>query len=137
MASFAAYTALRGFLEAHWSSTLLCFENGATEPPQDAQAAWVYVEIESDEDSQSSIGAGAENSWRETGDMTLYVLIPAGAGTGDGRALRDQLADLFRAAQIGQIVCTRMRRTGGISWEGEGTGNYWGLPLVVEWHMDS
>lgn len=139
MASSAAYDALRGYLEAHFTSAPLFFENEEVDPPETA-ATWVYVEIESDEDDQESIGSGNPDAelWREHGVLRAHVLVPVGAGVAAGNATRDAIAQLFRGLQIDSLICRAIHRRGGLRWEefGVSNGNWWALPLTVDWYLD-
>jgi|GEM_PF-1815273 len=140
MASGAAHDAIRNWLEANFTAATLYFENeDATPPDAGLDVRWVYVEIEGDEEDQASIGGGSadENIWRETGTIKAYVIVPVGEGVGAGNDLRDQLADALRGLQTGGVVCRRMSRVAGLSWEGNGNGNWWALPLVVEFYRDA
>lgn len=139
-ASDLADSAIEAHLAAHWSAAPLFFENEPDMPGSDLEA-WVYVENESFVTAQASVGAGAEaggDLWRERGELTLHVLVPAGRGTKQGRVLRDQLAALFMRenAQIGPVRFLDVRKTGGLRWEGEANGNWWAMPLRIEWQAD-
>lgn len=127
--------AFEDYLLANWSRCPLFFENDEDEP-HDPQQSWVYVENESDDDDQESIGAGEGNLWREVGTLRLYVLIPIGSGAKAGRLLRDALADLLKGQEIGPVTCGAAHRVAGLRWEGEGNGNWWAMPLTIDWTRD-
>jgi len=134
-------TIFEAHLAAYWTAAPLYFENDPDQPDSTAEA-WVYIENESFVDAQASIGAGPGEGgdiWRERGELTLYVLVQIGRGTKKGRKLRDQLAALFMRenGQIDAVRCLDVRRTAGLSWELEGKGNFWALPLRIEWQADS
>lgn len=138
MASSAAYTAIHDFLVANWLAPLpgLRFENDGQDPPADG-SAFVYVEIESEEDDQASIGGGDQpddNLWREVGGVSIEVLIERGTGTAQGRIWRDQLGALFKGLTLAGIKFRTQRFLAGTPYEGN--GNYFSLPLVIEFERD-
>jgi hypothetical protein len=141
-ASDAADTLFEAHLAANWNATPLYTENDGEEH-EDSRVYFVYWETESDVEEQASMGAGEDEGTgdlhRETGVLRLYVVGPSGDGTKKGRLLRDQLAALFTRANrdIGTVTCLRLRRTGGLVWEGEKNGNWWAFPLIVEWERDN
>jgi len=143
MSSFDADKALTEYLSANFTAAPLYFENEEADPPSSsdlgAATRWIYIEIESAEDEQQSIGAGEplENLWREEGTLTATVLVPVGEGVAEGKKLRDLLADKLRGHTIGGVVVRGINRSPGGPWEGDdGRGRWWALPLTVYWHMD-
>lgn len=140
-ASDQADTVFEAHLAAHWSETPIYFENEPEEPGTTAHV-WVYAENEGHMQAQASFGAGPEeggNLWRERGELTLHVMVPVGDGTKHGRAVRDRLAALFirENSVIGPVRILEVMRSGGLRWEGESNGNWWAMPLRVQWEADS
>lgn len=136
MASSAAYDTLVGHLRDNWNTTVIVEENSFDK--LDAGTPWLYVECWSDDDDQESIGAGepTENMWREFGWLRITVLVKAGSGGAHARTLRDQLVDLFRGLRLDDIVLRTIHRAGGETWDGAPRGNWYGLPLIIDWYRE-
>lgn len=138
MASLAAYNVIHDYLVVNWLTPLptLRFENDGQDPPADA-SPFIYVEIESVSDDQASIGGGDSpdaNLWREEGTVFFDICIQRGTLTSQGRTWRDQLARLFKGLKLSGLTFRTQRFLGGESLAG--TGNYYRLPLAIDFHRD-
>lgn len=86
---------------------------------------------------QESIGASrqADNRWDETGKFWFSVFVPAGTGLGRALQLGQGIAGLFRGLQLlGDSLEFGDARIGqGAPSEEE--GNWYELPVVIEWRQ--
>lgn len=139
MASDAAFTAIRTWLDANWTATPIRWENetfdipAITEYPA-APAAWVAVEMSGEGYHQRSFGSGAiENErWVEAGSLLIYSLQQAGSGSLVARANATAIALSLRGlALAGAIQFTGMSI--GDGGPGDEDGNWWQLVLRAEW----
>ena len=135
MATPQTFEPIEDFLRSQWTVTPLVFENEDFELTNEPEAV-VLVEIFGDLMDQASIGAEtvAANRWRETGQLSLHVLVPRGGGTRQARKLSRQLYDLFRGQEIGSI------RFGtasiGAGEPGEMDGNYYRMTVTIDVERD-
>ncbi|HEX4302834.1 MAG TPA: hypothetical protein VHZ78_08570 [Rhizomicrobium sp.] len=113
------------------------FENdlfGVPEPP----APWISMALTGVIYGQVSIGAptAAQNRWDEEGHLWLPVFVPVGTGSSRARNLCKQLADIFRGLTLLDGSLEFMD-----AFIGEGTaaaeeeGNWFQLPLAIEWRL--
>lgn len=135
MATPQTFEPIEDFLRSQWTVTPLVFENEDFELANEPEAV-VFVEIFGDLMDQASIGAEtvAANRFRETGQLSLHVLVPRGGGTRQARQLSRQLYDLFRGQEIGAI------RFGtasiGAGEPGEMDGNYYRMTVAIDVERD-
>tara|TARA_R110002074_G_scaffold21173_5_gene66097 strand:+ start:14382 stop:14813 length:432 start_codon:yes stop_codon:yes gene_type:complete len=141
----AASDATDAAFEAHFAENFdgvrAVFENDA-DPEITGRDPWVYIENESDEDDQASLGAGSasghgDNLMRETGRVGFYVLVPIGSGRKAARQLRDQIVAAFAAQDIGPVTCRAAHRVSGYAWDGvHANGNWQAFPVLIDWYRD-
>ncbi|MFC7067547.1 hypothetical protein [Brucella rhizosphaerae] len=135
MATPQTFEPIEDFLRSQWTVTPLVFENEDFELANHPEAV-VLVEVFGDLMDQASIGAETQsaNRWRETGQLSLHVLIPRGVGTRPARQISRQLYDLFRGQEIGAI------RFGtasiGAGEPGEMDGNYYRMTVTIDVERD-
>ena len=128
----AASDATDAAFEAHFAENFdgvrAVFENDA-DPEITGRDPWVYIENESDEDDQASLGAGSAsghgyNLMRETGRKAA-------------RQLRDQIVAAFAAQDIGPVTCRAAHRVSGYAWDGvHANGNWQAFPVLIDWYRD-
>jgi hypothetical protein len=140
MASGTVAAAIEDFLQAHWTTTPLLFENqnaamdGSALPPQ-TPGPFVALNFSGRNYGQVSIGASvqADNRWDETGVVMLDVLVPAGTGSRAARTYAKQLADLFRGLTLlGDTLEFLDASLGSGAASDRFNGNYYVIPVDIE-----
>lgn len=139
MASGTVYSAIEAYLLENWTTTPLVFENqtsmndGSPVPP--ASGPWVEVEMTGTVYGQQSIGMSdqADNRWDEEGMLFLNVNVPSGTGSGTARTYAKSLADLFRGRTLLSGSLEFMDAFIGHGQASEREGNWWLLPVDIEW----
>jgi hypothetical protein len=110
-------------LTVHWP-------NEASEEPEfDGSGGlplFVAVDIEADATAPIEIGG---SMWRETGRVSVHVLVPSGTGIDAGLAARKAFADGFRGAQAGALLWDEFTFPPGGTDQAE--GNWYRLSLGV------
>ena len=143
MAADAVYDAIKDYLSTHVSGLAdsvtgvvppFRFENENFDKPE-PPAPWIAMALTGVLYGQQSLGASlqADNRWDESGHLWLPVFVPAGTGSSRARQLGKLLADIFRGLTL---------LSGSLEFRdafiGEGgpaneTGNWFELPVVIEW----
>jgi Bacteriophage related domain of unknown function len=129
-------TAVRSFLTVNWQDTVIAYENEDYEPATDVDGElvpWLFVEVMGGLYEQVSIGAGSAtaNYWSASGQLWLHVFVASGSGADIASEHADDLAELFRGAELDPNISF-----GDISiasGAGESDGNNWRLSLSIEW----
>jgi hypothetical protein len=134
MASGTVYDAIKGYLEAQWTTTTIAWENESFTKPE-PPAAWLMVEMTGDLYAQMSIGAGvqSENRWDEEGVLLLHVYVPSGTGASTARAYAKSLADLFRGALLLDDSLEFLDASIGMGQPGDDDGMWWRISVSVDW----
>lgn len=138
MSTATAYSAIKSYLDANWSSTPLVYENTDT-AVANAPTAYVFVEISGNTYRQESIGTGvvSTNLWREEGVLWLHVMIPSGNGSLDARTYAESMINMLRGAELLSGRLTFRDASVGLGEAGVENGNYWLLTASVEWRLNS
>lgn len=139
MASGTVASAFRTWLEANWTTTPIQWENETFDRPvptayPTTPAAFLVVEFSGNRYEQASLGSGspAAERWVETGAVMIYCLVQAGAGA----LLAHQYVETLATALRGVVLPGTIRVEGmslGDGGPGDEDGNWWQLPLRVEW----
>lgn len=135
MASATVYDAVRGYLEAQFTAAPLVWENeGAGQLP----APFIIVELVGDVTAQTSIGSGdpGDNRWLESGSLYLYVMVDAGTGSREARALAQHLIDLFRGLSLLADSLRFQDMSVGLGQPGDENGLWWQLPMSIRWERE-
>jgi hypothetical protein len=134
VSSAAAFTTIREYLEAQWTTTPLAWDNETFRQPNPANpAAFVLVQITGGLYEQMTIGAEtrAANRWQEEGELLLSVMVPMGTGSLAARQIADGLFALFQGLQLDDIEFRDASIGLGVVAEDRGT--WWVLPLRINW----
>jgi hypothetical protein len=134
MSSAAAYSTIRTYLEAQWSTTPLAWDNEAFRQPDPAEPApYVLVQITGGQYEQMTIGAETRtaNRWQEEGELLLSVIVPMGTSSLLARQIADALFALFRGLQLDDIEFRDASI--GLGVAAEDRGQWWLLPLRINW----
>lgn len=137
MSSITAFSTIKTYLDANWSSTPLYYPNDDTTPPE-PPSAFVFVEMTGIMYDKASLGAPNSNLYRENGLLWLHCMVPSGSGSETARTHLSGLADLFKDKSLptadGEI---RFRAAViGYGSPGDDEGNYWRLSMNIEWERD-
>ncbi|MCB1499713.1 MAG: hypothetical protein KDK07_07960 [Bauldia sp.] len=145
MADDAVYDAIKAFLSTPSNVAGLAdpdtaevppirFENEAFTKPN-PPAPWISVALTGVLYGQQSIGESvqADNRWDERGHLWLPVFVAAGAGASQPRRLAKKLADLFRGLTLLSGDLEFMDAFIGEGGPAEEEGNWYELPLAIEW----
>lgn len=136
MSTATAYSAIKAYLDANWTSSTLVYENSDTPQPA-TPVPFVFVEISGNMYDQASVGADRENLFREDGSVWLHVMVPSGTGSLLARQHGEALVEMLRSSELldGRLVF----RTASVGLGEAGTedGNYWRLPIRIDWQLDT
>ncbi|MBN9022170.1 MAG: hypothetical protein J0H08_08775 [Rhizobiales bacterium] len=110
------------------------FENERFEKPN-PPAPWIAMALTGVVYGQQSIGAGqqSDNRWDEAGDLWLQVHVPSGSGASRAWELARVLADQFRGLRLMSDDLEFMDAFIGQGGPAEEEGNWFMLPLSIEW----
>jgi len=144
MASDTAYSSVRTFLEENWTTIKLLFDNenvasdGETRVEQGTDP-WIMVEMTGDFRDQASIGAGdpADDLWREGGQILFTVMVKSGTGSRLARQYARQLSDLFRGLELSNGTLRFLGGSIGLGEISTRNGKWYGLPLNIDYELDS
>jgi hypothetical protein len=141
MASGAVSAAIEDYLNAHWTTTPLLFENKSeaedgTQLPASDPIPFVEVSFTGRTYEQVSLGASEQrdNRWDEEGILFLDVLVKINSGSHAARTYAKSLCDIFRGVTL--LSGTLEFRSASI---GEGAksnkynGNYFSIPVDIDW----
>lgn len=149
MAADAVYDAIKSYLQTAANVAVLAdvstgaippfrFENETFTPPTDSAGSplpWIAVALTGVLYGQQSIGASrqADNRWDETGHLWLPVFVEVGTGSSRPRQIAKLLADIFRGLTL---ISDTLEFQDAFIGEGSPApeeGNYYQLPVVIEW----
>jgi hypothetical protein len=142
MASDAVAIAIEDHLTANWTATLIELENSGgvatngTPLPPSPRVPYVVVEMSGTLYAQMTVGAAepvSANRWDEEGFLWLHVLVENGSGARLARQYAKQLADLFRGLTLLAGDLEFMDARLGRGMPGEIDGNWFRLPVEIEW----
>lgn len=150
MASLAVYNILSQYLAENWDSTRIVEVENASidlnniEDVDDVQTeikALVAVEYHMYSFSRpASIGAPLANWERESGDIYIHVLAPAGTGTTELLGYAEELKNLFLNKTIDGVW---IRRCIPPVYQNEGShtytasrGNWFGFTIELQYQYD-
>lgn len=104
-------------------------------PKPDPPAPWIAMALTGVLYGQVSIGAAtqATNRWDEKGHLWLPVFAPKGTGASRARQLAKLLADIFRGLTLSGGSIEFMDAFIGEGGPAQEDGNWFELPLVIEW----
>lgn len=147
MADDAVYDAIKTYLSTAGNVAVLAdpvtsvvppirFENESF-PKPNPPAPWIGMALTGVLYGQESIGASdqADNRWDEAGHLWLPVFVPTGSGASRARQIAKQLSNLFRGLTL---LDGRLEFMDAFIGEGEPAaeeGNWYILPLSVEWRF--
>jgi len=132
MASPAVWTAARAKVQAVADALGLtvAWPNEPSEEPEfdgtGALPMFAAVEIEADATAPLEIGG---SMWRESGRVSVHVLVPSGTGIDAGLAARKAFADGFRGQAPGALLWDEFTFPPGGQDQGE--GNWFRLSLGI------
>lgn len=111
------------------------FENENFEKPN-PPAPWIAVALTGVLYGQKSIGEAvqANNCWDETGHLWLPVFVEVGTGASRARQLAKLLADIFRGLTLLNGNLEFFDAFIGEGAPAQEEGNWFELPVVIEWH---
>lgn len=145
MAADAVYDAIKNYLSTAANVSGLAdsvtgivppfrFENESFEQPS-PPAPWIAMALTGVLYGQQSLGASlqASNRWDESGHLWLAILVPAGTGSSRARQLAKLLADIFRGLTMLSGSLEFLDAFIGEGAPANETGNWFELPLVIEW----
>jgi len=140
MSLATVWIAIKDYLDANWSLTLVEYDNEGSIPP-DASATrpWLKVRLSGNSFYQASIGdePRAGNLWREEGLLHLLVFVPLNTGVLSAYELQGELKRLFRGLTLSPAIEFRDQSDGlGASQDTE-RGTFFCVPLSIEWLMDT
>lgn len=79
--------------------------NGKPGPDDGARTAFVVLQFPFSNSMPATVGAPGGQWWMEEGAFRFVVSIPKGAGLGRGPEWSEQIAQLFRGEEFGDVVC--------------------------------
>lgn len=145
MAADAVYDAIKSYLETAANIAVLAdpdtdavppfrFENENFDKP-DPPAPWIAVALTGVLYGQQSLGASlqADNRWDESGHLWLPVFVPTGTGSSRARQVAKLLADIFRGLTLLSNSLEFRDAFIGEGGPAAESGNWYELPLVIEW----
>lgn len=138
MSSDTAFTAIKNFLVANFTSAPLVFENDPAYQTPEPPSPWVLVEIYGSMFDQVSMGSGmpVTDKWREEGAVLCHVMVPVGTGSLTGRQLATTITNLFRGLSLSPDIRFADLSIGSGMVQIE-DGNYWPLSCRMEWARDT
>lgn len=140
--SFAtAVATIQARMQANWTSTPLCFQNGITpdgahfDPPADGVTAWVYFEVLPGSGSIAGFGGGEGNhTLRRGGVVFAHVYVPVGTGLATALAHTDAIAAIFEAKGFSGIRC--YEATPGGTGSGDDEGNWFRASISIRFEFE-
>ncbi len=136
MSDFTTYAnALRGVLESGFTALPLRWPNDDADATVDlAPDGFVYSEIRVLDEKAVSLGPAGDQWRRDSGELSIYVYVPARTKVGTAEAYAQQIRALYPVDVAGVKVT---RKTIGI---GQGTdqpqGRYWAVPVIISFFAD-
>jgi len=144
MAADAVYDAIKAHLSTAGNVAVLAdattgivppfrFENETFDKPDGAP--WIALSLSGVVYGQESIGAAtqATNRWDETGNLWLSVYTPVGSGASRARQIAKLLADIFRGLTLINGDLEFLDTFIGSGGPADEEGNWFELPVVIEW----
>lgn len=147
MAADAVYSAVKAFLgDAGNIASLINSETNALPPIRwenepftlsDDPAEFIAVAMTGTVFGQESIGASrqADNRWDQAGKLWFSVFVPAGSGAVRALQLAQGIANLFRGLQLLGDSLEFMDARIGQGAPSVEEGNWYELPVVVDWRQ--
>lgn len=139
MSTLTAYTALKTWFDTTWLLTARVFENESPYPPPGSAGElppFVHMAVRGEAFRQISIGS-LSNLKRERGRAIFTCCVATGAGAEEPRSMAVTLAAQMKGLVLAPsgLRCEDMRIGFGEAFSD--AGNYWGVPLITDWILDS
>lgn len=138
MSTLTAYTALKTWFDTTWQLTARAFENEGSYPPAGSAGElppFVHMAVRGEAFRQISIGAPS-NLLRERGRAIFTCCVQTGAAASEPRSMALTLAQQMKGLILPPgLRCEDMRV--GFGEPFAAAGNYWGVPLITDWVLDT
>lgn len=135
MASYDVRVAIRAYIVANWPEPAvpLVWENESFKT-NEANGAWVYLEVYGREYFQSSIGSGSPGleRWVEEGTISAHVMVPLGTGATEASRIAQVLVRLLRGVKLPNDTEFGEAAVGAGD-PGDERGKYWRLTATINW----
>jgi hypothetical protein len=130
-ASKAVYDAVYARLNDNWTATEVVDANNIrVDAPR---KAYVTVTIDGDEE-QMSFGAPGGNTYRESGLISLHLIVDSNTGTDDLLTWADALRTLFRGKEFGGVSTRSASPAQPV--DTSQSGLYYRSQIFVEYYYD-
>lgn len=133
MASKAVVDAVAMRLTANWTRCPVLGLNEGNTAPTDG-SAFLQAQFPVANETPIDLAPVGQRTFREEGILRFVLAMPSGVGLSTASQWADELRALFRAAQFGPVNC--LGASGGPLADGNESGNYFRLSVVVEYYAD-